>query len=93
MGGDDGWRLDPALSLSAALALEAARRAIPRLHRHDLEAQLDQALIAMTQHDHLLRQVLARVIELETQLALVGQSDRHRHWAAELMQELAEHRG
>jgi len=89
MGGDDGWRLDPELSLSAAVALEAARRAIPRLHRHDLEARLDQSLCSMVTHDHLLRQALARVMELEARLALVEQPDRHRHWAAELLQELA----
>jgi hypothetical protein len=43
----------------------------------------------MVTHDHLLRQALALVMELEARLALVEQPDRHHHWAAELMQELA----
>jgi hypothetical protein len=80
--------LNAELSLSAALALEAARREVPRLHRHDLEAQLDQALLGMTTQDHMLRQALARVIELEARLALVEQPDRYQRMATEVLQQL-----
>jgi len=77
--------LDPALSLSAELELERARRAIPKLHRHDLEARLDSALVHLVTQDQLLRQALARVQELELK-EIVSQppSDQHRAWAAEL---------
>ena len=77
----NGWWLDPQLSLGAELNLEAARRAIPRTHRHDLEAAMDSALV------HLLRQALARVQELELQ-AIVNQppADRHHQWAARVRQ-------
>lgn len=85
----DGWRLDPELSLSAALALEAARRTIPHLHRHDLEAQLDQALLAMTTHDNLLRQALGRIMELEARMAAIDQPERHQRMASEPLRELA----
>jgi hypothetical protein len=61
----EGWWLDPQLSLSRELELETARRAIPRMHRHDLEARLDSALVHTVTMDHLLRQALARVQELE----------------------------
>ena len=59
------WWLDPQLSLSRELELETARRAIPRMHRHDLEARLDSALVHTVTMDHLLRQAMARVQELE----------------------------
>ena len=77
--------LDPALSLSAELELERARRAIPRLHRHDLEARLDSALVHLVTQDQLLRQALARVQELEL-LEIVNQppKDHHHAWAAEV---------
>ena len=77
--------LDPTLSLSAELELERARRAIPRLHRHDLEARLDSALVHLVTQDQLLRQALARVQELELK-EIVNQppNDQHRAWAAEL---------
>jgi len=86
---DDGWRLDPELSLSAALALETARRAIPRLHRHYLEARLDQALVAMATQDHLLRQALGRITELDARLAVL-EPDRRQRMAPELLRKLAE---
>jgi len=77
--------LDPTLSLSAELELERARRAIPRLHRHDLEARLDSALVHLVTQDQLLRQALARVQELELK-EIVNQppSDQHHAWAAEV---------
>jgi len=84
--------LDSTLSLSAQAQLEAARRAIPRLHRHDLEARLDSALVQMMTHDQLLRQALARVMELEIAAALSAPADdpapHHRQWAAELLTDL-----
>jgi len=81
----EGWWLKPELSLSRELELETARREIPRLHRHDLEARLDSALVHCVTFDHLLRQALARVQELEIR-EIVNQppADRHRTWAAEV---------
>jgi hypothetical protein len=80
------WWLDPTLSLAAELQLETARRAIPRMHRHDLEARLDSALVHAVTMDHLLRQALARVAEMELR-ELVGQppAERHHQWAKELL--------
>jgi hypothetical protein len=51
----NGWWLDPQLSLGAELGLEAARRAIPRANRHDLEAAMDSALVRSVTLEHLLR--------------------------------------
>ena len=87
---DPDWWLQPELSLSRALELEAARREIPRLHRHDLEARLDSALCHAITFDHLLRQALARVQELELKAAISQPAplERHRHWAAELLSSL-----
>ena len=85
----DGWRMDPNLSLSRQLELERARREIPRLHRHDLEARLDSALVHLTTMDHLLRQPLARVQELEIKEALAEPyAPRHEEWGRELLAEL-----
>ena len=82
----EGWWLDPQLSLPRELELEAARRAIPHLHRRDLEARLDSALVHAITMDNLLRQALARVSELELR-ELVGQppAERHHQWARDLM--------
>lgn len=85
----DGWWIDPNLSLSRQLELERARREIPRLHRHDLEARLDSALCHAITFDHLLRQALARVQELELRAVINSPpADRHHAWAAEVMAEL-----
>ena len=85
----DGWWLKPELSLSRELELETARREIPRLHRHDLEARLDSALVHCVTFDHLLRQALARVQELEIKEALAAPpAPRHLGWARDLMVEL-----
>jgi len=85
----EGWWMDPNLSLSRQLELERARREIPKLHRHDLEARLDSALVHVVTFDHLLRQALARVQELEIQAALAdGPSPRHQEWARQLLDEL-----
>jgi len=81
-----GWWLDPQLSLSRELELESARRMIPRLHRHELEARLDSALVHALTMDHLLRQAMARVIELEAKAAAADPpAHRHRSWARELL--------
>jgi hypothetical protein len=83
------WWIDPQLSLSRELELETARRAIPRLHRHELEARLDSALVHAITFDHLLRQALARVMELEAKEALAGPPlERHQEWARDLLAEL-----
>lgn len=74
---EDDWWLNPELSLARQLDLEAARRAIPRLHRHDLEARLDSALVSLVNMDHLLRQALGRVIELEAKAAAAAPTQRH----------------
>jgi len=85
----EGWWLKPELSLSRELELETARREIPRLHRHDLEARLDSALVHCVTFDHLLRQALARVQELEIIEALAAPpTPRHLAWARDLMVEL-----
>lgn len=85
----EGWWLKPELSLSRELELETARREIPRLHRHDLEARLDSALVHCVTFDHLLRQALARVQELEIKEALAAPpAPRHLGWARDLMVEL-----
>lgn len=84
----EGW-LDPQLSLSRELELEAARRVIPQLHRHDLEARLDSALVHAITMDHLLRQAMARVCELEAREALAeSPAPRHLEWARELLGQL-----
>ena len=90
MEGGCGWWLDPELSLPRQLELEAARRAIPQLHRQELESRLDSALVHAMTFDHLLRQALARVQELELQ-AITSRpepQERRKHWAAELLSSL-----
>jgi hypothetical protein len=81
-----GWWLDPALSLGRELELESARRQIPKMHRHDLEARLDSALVHVVTMDNLLRQALARVSELELrEVAGRPPVERHHRWARELL--------
>lgn len=63
---DDGERwMKAGLSLPEQLTLEASRRAIPRLHRHDLEARLDSALVHLAHCRAMLHQATRRVAELE----------------------------
>ena len=64
------WRLDPRISLSKELELEAARRSIKQLPRDQLEAQLDFALVHLTSMNHLLRQAMGRIDELESREAV-----------------------
>ena len=80
-----GW-LTPGLSLSSQIALEAARRAVPRMHRHDLEARLDSTLVALATTQNMLNQAMRRVAELELR-EIVNQppGDQHQAWAAEVL--------
>ena len=80
-----GW-LTPGLSLSTQLQLEAARRAVPRMHRHDLEARMDSALVDLAATQNMLNQAMRRVQELELR-EIVSQppGDRHLAWAAEVL--------
>lgn len=85
-GNPPHWWLDPTLSLSRELDLEKARRAIPRMHRRDLEARLDSALVHVASMDNLWRQALARVSELELREVAGRQpADRHHQWAREVL--------
>jgi hypothetical protein len=56
------------------------------MHRHDLEARLDSALVQVVTMDNLLRQALARVSELELR-EVAGQPpvDRHHQWVREVL--------
>ena len=59
------------------------------MHRHDLEARLDSALVHCVTVDHLLRQALARVAELEIKAVLAEPHEpRREEWARELLAEL-----
>ena len=84
--GPTGQWLDPSMSLEQELSLRAARLAVPRLGRADLEARLDSALVHAMTTDHLLSQALARVSELELR-ELVGQppAKRRHQWARDLL--------
>jgi hypothetical protein len=55
------------------------------MHRHDLEARLDSALVHVVTMDVMLRQALGRVQELELR-EIVSQppAERHHQWAAEV---------
>lgn len=84
--GPTGQWLNPSMSLEQDLSLRAARLAIPRMSRADLEARLDSALVHTMTTDHLLRQALARVSELELR-EQGGQppADRRHQWARQLL--------
>ena len=89
MADDCGGWLSPGLSLSGELTLEAARRAVPRLHRHDLEARLDSALVDLAYTQSMLNQAMRRVAELELREAISEPpADRHHAWAAEVLERL-----
>ena len=65
--------------------MEVARRAIPRAHRHELEAGMDYAVVQLATMEHLLRQALGRVQELELrEIVNRPPADRHHQWAAEV---------
>ena len=76
---DDGWRLDPTLTLERSVALEAARRAIPRLSREELEARLDTAMHQSILMEQLFRQAIGRCHTLELQLILSRPTPLQRH--------------
>ena len=70
---EDDWWLNPEISLARQL---------------DLEARLDSALVSLVTMDHLLRQSLGRVIELEAREAAAAPAPRHQEWARDLLAEL-----
>ena len=90
MAGEE-W-LASGLSLAMQAQLEAARRSIPRLHRHELEARLDHVLCAQVNAQHAMRQALGRVIELEARLAAVERVQQRSTWRR-LLQRLGRRRG
>jgi hypothetical protein len=66
--GKSVW-LDPDVSPSAACHFEAARRAVPRLSREELERQLTLSLAAQVNGAQALKRALGRLVELEAQVA------------------------
>jgi hypothetical protein len=68
--------LDPDVSPSAACHFEAARRAVPRLSREELERQLVLSLAAQLNHAQALKRQLGRLLELEAQVAALERSGR-----------------
>jgi hypothetical protein len=73
--GESVW-LDPDVPESAAYHFEAARRAVPRLSREELERQLTLSLAAQVNGAQELKRVLGRLVELEAQVAALERSDR-----------------
>jgi hypothetical protein len=80
------WMNTP-LSLGRDLELQAARLSIKNLSRDDLEARLDSALVHAITFDHLLREAIRRIAELEIAEALSETIDqKHYEWAAKILQ-------
>lgn len=73
--GESVW-LDPDVSPSAACHFEAARRAVPRLSREELERQLTLSLAAQVNGAQALKQLLERLRELEAQVAALERPGR-----------------
>ena len=73
--GKSVW-LDPDVSPSAACHFEAARRAVPRLSREELERQLILSLAAQVNHAQALKRQTRRLLELETQVAALERPGR-----------------
>ena len=73
--GESVW-LDPDVSPSAACHFEAARRAVPRLSREELERQLVLSLAAQLNHALALKRQLGRLLELEAQVAALERPGR-----------------
>jgi hypothetical protein len=69
-GAASDWRREPGISLSTELQLEAVRREAKHLGRIELLARYDSALVHAVALDHLLKQAMARVMELELREAL-----------------------
>ena len=61
--------IDPDVSPSAACHFEAARRAVPRLSRPELERQLINSLAAQVNHAQALKRQMGRLLELEATVA------------------------
>jgi hypothetical protein len=79
------WRLDLTLTLPTQLDLERGRRAIPKMHRHQLDALADSLLVAHAQQQQIIRQAMGRVAELEAREALQEPAPRHHQWAREVL--------
>jgi hypothetical protein len=77
MSDSPDWWLDPQLSLSRELELQAARLSIKKLSREDLEARLDSAIVHAVTFENLLRQALAKVNELELRELQGPPGERH----------------
>jgi len=73
--GKSVW-LDPDVSPSAACHFEAARRAVPRLSRKELERQLTLSLAAQVNHAQALKRQMGRLLELEAQVAALERPGR-----------------
>ena len=73
--GESVW-LDPDVSPSAAWHFEAARQAVPRLSREELERQLTLSLAAQVNHAQALRRQTVRLMELEAQVAALERPGR-----------------
>jgi hypothetical protein len=73
--GESVW-LDPDVSASAAWHFEAARRAVPRLSREELERQLTLSLAAQVNHAPALKRQMGRLLELEAQVAALERPGR-----------------
>jgi hypothetical protein len=56
------------------------------MHRHDLEARMDSALVDLANTQSMLSQAMRRVAELELR-EIVNQppGDRHQAWTAEVL--------
>lgn len=61
---------NPSIPLERELELERSRRSIKTLTRAQLEAALEALLVQETARDHVLRQAMARLAELELREAL-----------------------
>ena len=61
--------IDPDVSPSAACHFKAARRAVPRLSRLELERQLICSLAAQVNNAQALRRQMGRILELEATVA------------------------
>ena len=84
-----GW-LRPGLSLNRDLQLRAARLAVPRMSRPDLEARMDSALVELVATQELLDQAMRRVAELEIREAMGRPSgNRRRAQVAEVLAGMA----
>jgi hypothetical protein len=73
--GKSVW-IDPDVSPSAAWHFEAARRAVPRLSREELERQFVLSLASQVNHAQALKRQMGRLLELEAQVAALERPGR-----------------